>query len=127
MKLLTTGLMVLILLGVSNAGQKQKPKPCEDAQSQAEMTICAGNEYKKADAQLNKTYQELAAMLEDEDKAELKTAETAWIKYRDAHCQFASDQYRGGSIRPMIEAICLTDVTNNRTTELKNQIKERKQ
>jgi len=108
------------------SAQKQKPKPCENAQSQAEMNMCWGNEYKKADAQLNKTYQELTAMLDDEDKAELKTAETAWLKYRDAHCQFVSDQYRGGSIRPMIEAICLADVTGNRTTELKNQIKERK-
>src|SRR5215471_17569529 len=127
MKLFISLLIALMLMSVTSAGQKPKPKPCEDAQSQAEMTICAGNEYKKADAQLNKTYQELVAMLDDEDKAELKTAETAWIKYRDAHCQFASDQYRGGSIRPMIEAICLTDVTTNRTTELKNQIKERKQ
>ncbi len=123
---LATFLLLAVAVGYGIA-QKQKPKPCEAAQTQTDMNICWGNEYKKADAQLNKTYQELAAMLEDEDKAELKTAENAWIKYRDAHCEFASDRYRGGTIRPMIEAICLAEVTANRTTELKNEIKERKQ
>ena len=127
MKLLIGLLILPVLLSVTISAQKQKPNPCEDAQTQADMNNCWGNEYKKADVQLNKTYQELTAMLDEEDKSELKTAEAAWIKYRDSHCQFVSDQYRGGSIRPMIEAICLADVTNNRTTELRNQIKERKQ
>ena len=127
MKLFISLLIALFILSVSVSGQKQKPKPCEDAQTQADMNICWGNEYKKADAALNKTYQELAAMLEDEEKAQLKAAENAWLKYRDANCEFVADQYKGGSIRPMIAAICLADVTNNRTTELKNQIKDRKQ
>ena len=127
MKLLIGLLVVLIGVSVSVSGQKQKPKPCEDAQTQTDMNICWGNEYKKADAALNKTYQQLAAMLEDEEKAQLKAAETAWLKYRDTNCEFVADQYKGGSIRPMIAAICLADVTNNRTTELKNQIKDRNQ
>ena len=69
----------------------------------------------------------LAAMLDEDEKAQLKTAENAWLKYRDTNCEFVADQYKGGSIRPMIAAICLADVTSNRTTELKNQIKDRKQ
>jgi uncharacterized protein YecT (DUF1311 family) len=125
MKLLF-GLLV-ILIGVSISVSGQKTKPCADAITQADMNICWGNEYKKADAALNKTYQQLAAKLDDDEKAQLKNAETAWLKYRDANCEFVADQYKGGSIRPMIAAICLADVTNNRTAELKNQIKDRDQ
>jgi uncharacterized protein YecT (DUF1311 family) len=66
-------------------------------------------------------------MLDDDEKAQLKNAENAWLKYRDTNCEFVADQYKGGSIRPMIAAICLADVTNNRTAELKNQIKDRNQ
>ena len=127
MKLTLTALLLLAVVGGHVVGQKQKPKPCEDANTQADMNICWGNEYKKADAALNKTYQELAAMLDEDEKAQLKTAENAWLKYRDTNCEFVADQYKGGSIRPMIAAICLADVTSNRTTELKNQIKDRKQ
>jgi len=127
MKLFVILLIAFAAMSISVSGQKQKPKPCEDAQTQADMNICWGNEYKKADAALNKTYLQLVAMLDEEQKLQLKTAETAWLKYRDTHCEFVADQYKGGSIRPMIAAICLADVTNNRATELKNQIKDRNQ
>ena len=43
MKLFTSLLMSLALMSVPVAGQKQKPKPCEDAQTQADMNICWGN------------------------------------------------------------------------------------
>src|SRR6185436_11421014 len=127
MKLFISLLIALFILSVSVAGQKQKPKPCEDAQTQADMNICWGNEYKKADAALNKTYQQLAAMLDDDQKTQLKNAENAWLKYRDANCEFAADQYKGGSIRPMIAAICLDNNNNNHKNELKKQIKDRNQ
>jgi uncharacterized protein YecT (DUF1311 family) len=125
MKLFISLLIALSVMSVSVAGQKPKLKPCEDAQTQTDMNICWGNEYKKADAALNKAYQQLAAKLDTDEKAQLKNAENAWLKYRDANCEFVADQYKGGSIRPMIAAICFADVTNNRTTELKNQIKDR--
>jgi uncharacterized protein YecT (DUF1311 family) len=117
--------LLVVLIGVSVSVSGQKTKPCADAQTQADMNICWGNEYKKADTKLNQTYQQLAAMLDDDEKTQLKNAENAWLKYRDTNCEFVADQYKGGSIRPMIAAICLADVTSNRTTELKNQIKDR--
>ena len=119
--------LILFSSAIATGQGTKKTEPCADAQTQADMNICWGNQYKAADAQLNKTYQQLAALLEADEKASLKNAENAWIKYRDANCDFVADQYKGGTIRPMIYAMCLADVTNNRTTELKNQIKDRNQ
>ena len=107
--------------------QKKKPDPCASAQSQAEMNICAGKEYKSADAELNQVYQKLSSILNDEEKSQLKEAENAWIRYRDLNCEFVADQYKGGSIRPMIHGLCLADVTRNRTAGLRSQIKDRNQ
>ena len=123
-------LLCLTLFVSSNAhtlAQKKKPDPCASAQSQAEMNICAGKEYKSADAELNQVYQKLSSILNDEEKSQLKETENAWIRYRDLNCEFVADQYKGGSIRPMIHGLCLADVTRNRTTELRNQIKDRNQ
>lgn len=117
--------LFLVAIGSSFGQGTRKSDPCADAQSQAEMTICAGKEYKSADATLNQVYRQLVAKLNDEERAELKDAQTAWLKYRDANCTFVADQYKGGTIRPMIEALCLADVTRNRTAELRNQIKDR--
>jgi uncharacterized protein YecT (DUF1311 family) len=127
MKLLAWCTLLILIAFAATPAQKAKPDPCSNQQSQAEMNICAGKEYKAADADLNQTYQKLSAMLEAEEKAQLKDVENAWLKYRDLHCEFVADQYKGGSIRPMIHGLCLADVTRNRTAELKGQIKDRSQ
>jgi len=120
-------ILALLLSSISIAGQKPKDDPCPNAQTQLEMNQCAGNAYKAADGELNQVYRKLVAVLDAEEKAQLKMAQTAWLKYRDANCEFVGDMYKGGSIRPMIYAFCLADVTRNRTTELKGQIEDRDQ
>ena len=124
MKIVTTLLSLLFAASICAQPQK-KSEPCPNAQTQAELNDCAGREYKKADAELNQTYQKLVALLEADDKAQLRDVENAWIKYRDANCNFVADQYKGGTIRPMILGFCLADVTRNRAAELKSQIEDR--
>jgi uncharacterized protein YecT (DUF1311 family) len=128
MKLAVVFLMLLVPVGALTFAQEtKKPTPCADAQTQADMNICWGKEYKAADATLNQVYGQLMRKLDEADKAQLKQVEAAWLKYRDANCEFVGDQYKGGSIRPMIVAMCLADTTGNRTVELRNQIKDRDQ
>jgi uncharacterized protein YecT (DUF1311 family) len=124
MRLVT--IVALVILTVCTAASAQDPKkdPCAEAQSQGEMNICWGKEYKAADAQLNAAYREFASKLNPEETAQLKTVQLAWIKFRDANCEFVADQYKGGSMRPMVAAMCLADVTSARTSELKAQMKE---
>ena len=118
-------LALLMLTGTSMTGQKRKKTgPCSDPQTQYEMNQCAGKAYKAADAELNQVYQRLAAMLDDNEKTQLKAAQSDWLKYRDSNCEFVADQFKGGTMRPMIYGYCLADVTKRRTTELKTQIKE---
>jgi uncharacterized protein YecT (DUF1311 family) len=105
--------------------QDRKKDPCADAQSQAEMNICWGKEYKAADARLNSAYREFMSKLNEEETAQLKNAQLAWLKYRDANCEFVADQFKRGSMRPMIAAMCLADVTDTRAKELKSQMKDR--
>ena len=119
-------LLLLLLTGSFAVAQDQKKTdPCAEAETQTEMNMCWGKEYRAADARLNQVYREFTAKLDDDEKAQLKNAQMAWLKYRDANCEFVADQYKGGTMRPMIAAICLTDVTENRTNELREQIKER--
>ena len=128
MKLAIIFLILLVPVGAFTFGQGQKKsEPCADAQTQAGMNICWGKEYKAADATLNQVYGQLMRKLDEAEKTQLKQVEAAWLKYRDANCEFVGDQYKGGSMRPMIVAMCLADTTRNRTVELRNQIKDRDQ
>lgn len=117
---------LLLLGGTSVIGQKRKKTgPCTNPQAQVEMNQCAGNAFKAADAALNHVYQRLAAKLDNNERVQLKETQTAWLKYRNSNCEFVADQYKGGSIRPMIYGYCLANVTRKRTSELRSQIKER--
>jgi len=125
--LLLLGSLLLVAATSISGQKKRKADPCANPQTQSEMTQCAGKAFQAADAVLNQVYQKLAAKLDGDEKAKLKEAQTAWLKYRDSNCEFVADQYQGGTMQPMIYSGCLADVTRKRTSELRMQIKERSQ
>ena len=124
--IIAVALLLIAAAGFTSGQRKKNPDPCANPQTQFEMNQCAARDYRAADAVLNQTYQRLVAMLNDEEKSQLKTAQTAWLEYRDSNCEFVGDEFKGGSMRPLIYASCLADMTRKRTIELRNQIKERK-
>jgi uncharacterized protein YecT (DUF1311 family) len=93
--------------------------PCESAETQYEATQCAGREYKQADAELNKVYQQVLKQEDKDGQARLKTAQLSWLKFRDTECEYEAGDYIGGTMRPMVAAFCLAAVTNERTKQLK--------
>lgn len=126
MKPVVTFLLLFVLTVGAASGQRKKTSdPCANPVTQFEMNQCAGKAYRAADASMNQVYRKLVSMLDEEEQAQLKEAQLAWLKYRDMNCEFVADQYKGGSIRPLIQASCLKDLTKNRTTQLKTQIKDR--
>ena len=122
-----TAVVLLFVLagGVAVGQRKSKSDPCANPLTQFDMNQCAGKAFRAADATMNQVYRKLVSMLDEGEKAQLKEAQVAWLKYRDTNCEFVADQYKGGSIRPLIQATCLKDMTKGRTTELRTQIKER--
>ena len=92
------------------------------------MNLCYGEQYRTADALLNAVYHKMlevfsAGPSKDQKKNEtiqkLKSAQQAWLTYRDLHCSVARDQYEGGSMAPTAWAICMGSLTQRRIEELK--------
>jgi uncharacterized protein YecT (DUF1311 family) len=130
-------------------GQDAKPNgqiaaetsPCDKAKTQQEMNQCSGEEYRKANSQLNGLYSKLVASMQKEIVAaqhkndasqekynttaleKLRSAERAWIQYRDLHCDAARHLTEGGSVSPLVWANCMTEATRHRIEELKNTYK----
>jgi uncharacterized protein YecT (DUF1311 family) len=118
-----------MLLGTAGPAIAQEEADCEAATTQSDMTACAQQEYEAADEELNRAYrkamtraQETDNSLADGDMAgaadALKTAQRAWIGYRDGHCELEGFSARGGSLEPMLVAGCLAGLTQARTREL---------
>ena len=130
--LILSVLLVIVVCGVTFAQQQRKQDPCERADKTGvtlDIVECSLKKLAEADADLNKTYRELMAKLGDrKSELKLRTAQQAWIKYRDANCDFVMELSGGGSASTFEFNFCLVDVTTARTKELRetlNQIKDR--
>lgn len=98
--------------------------PCPGSNTQFELNRCAARARDKADAELNKVYRELTKDTGTTERAKLRAAQLAWIKFRDAHCDYESVGNLGGSIYPMVYSFCLARVTAERTARLREILRE---
>jgi uncharacterized protein YecT (DUF1311 family) len=92
------------------------------AQNQQELNMAAGQEYQDADKELNRVYKELMGKLDQPGKRKLIAAERAWIKFRDAECDFRSFDNLGGTIYPMVYAGSAAALTRERTAQLQEML-----
>jgi uncharacterized protein YecT (DUF1311 family) len=98
---------------------------CDSAQTQTDMTNCAHLAYKKADAELNSAYRDLATAYKKIDEFALPAltkTQRAWISLRDAECELEGLGTQGGSIQPMIIAQCLERLTLERITWVRRKL-----
>ncbi len=87
------------------------------SQSQTAMNRQAGNQYQKADKELNTVYQKILTEYAKQPMfiAKLKTAQRLWVQLRDAELEARfpePSQY--GSALPSCRAIYLEDLTRQR-------------
>jgi len=134
---------LVLLLAAFIFGQRaladDKPD-CIDPQTQMEMTFCAGVDYQEADTALNALWPDVlaAAKLNDEyvgDMARergvpttveaLRDAQRAWIRFRDAQCEFEAYEVFGGTMQPMVGSLCLARLTRERITLLSQALESR--
>jgi uncharacterized protein YecT (DUF1311 family) len=88
---------------------------------------CGSDAYEAADAVLNKTYNAIATRYAgtDPDNVEilsrLKTAQRAWLPFRDAQCELEAADSLGGTNEGVILNSCLYQQTATRVKALHEQ------
>jgi uncharacterized protein YecT (DUF1311 family) len=123
-------ILVSVLLVLSPAfSQKKKAAtgPCK-GETQYDLNVCAGEEFKRADAELNRVYQQLLKAVEGDKLAttKIKWAEQTWIVYRDAYLEAMfpmEDKQEYGSIYPMEYASTKAELTRTQTAALKELLR----
>lgn len=107
----TVGLLAVLLLTCSLSAS---------GQTQGAMNRTAGKAAESADAAMNVSYKKLMAVLSVSERASLKKAQLAWLKYRDAEADFLSLRSQGGSVHSMVQNQNFEQITRQRTKELKD-------
>ena len=128
MRLATAALLLVGSAGMAHAAD------CKDPQTNYDMKMCAAEDFKKADAELNVAY---AKALDEARKwypaskgspgnetmpdnaAVLRDAQRAWVAFRDANCKYQYQIYYGGTHAPLAHTLCMADMTKARTKELR--------
>ena len=116
-------LTVNLFIALSSFAQEGKKKdPCEKANESGvtvDLVECSLKKLAEADAELNKVYRQLTSRLGDKKwEMKLRAAQRAWIKYRDANCDYESEFSGGGSAATFEYNFCLADMTVARAKEL---------
>lgn len=95
---------------------------CNKAMTQNDMNICAAQSYQAADKVLNTNYKRLMTKLKDNAPArdKLRTAQRAWLTFRDTQCDFEGYGVEGGSMQPLIVASCKAQLTKQRAKQLED-------
>lgn len=112
--------LAALLLSLVPAGLRAQPSACTDeARTQLDMNACAADDLGRADSVLNAVYGQVVAEMDSTQLPFLREAQRAWIRLRDADCALEAAEFEGGSIRPMIEMMCLARETRRRTAHLR--------
>jgi uncharacterized protein YecT (DUF1311 family) len=91
-----------------------------DGQSTLGMIQCMQEETERQDARLNVAYRKAMTDLTPQEKDRLKTAQRAWITFRDADCAALWDPDNWGTLSKVTANQCTLDRTIARTIELEN-------
>jgi uncharacterized protein YecT (DUF1311 family) len=107
---------------------------CDNQMAQVQMNACAAIEFERADAELNRIWPQIVASYRAADReisretddrptgeAVLRQSQRAWIALRDAHCTLEGYGERGGSMEPMVVALCRARLTRERISELNGE------
>ena len=92
--------------------------------NQAAMNVCAANDFKAADKELNELYKTQMDYLQDvKTKSAFKDAQRKWIALRDADCLYqVGPREDSGSIWALLQFSCETEQTKLRIEQLKKYV-----
>jgi len=94
---------------------------CGNAETQDVMNACFALEYKNANRQMISMLEATLKQLDVKDQAGVRSAQKAWVQYRDLHCQaVGAIHVGGGSLEPTEINTCKADLTRVRIKEIKD-------
>lgn len=124
---------IAILFALSLPATAQEVN-CTNPVTQLDMNICEYDAWMAADAVLNGVYADAVAVVRARDadyplegaseEDRLRAAQRAWVAFRDANCDAAGYQMRGGSAEPLLINGCLRMMTQARIGELQSVLAE---
>lgn len=118
-----SSILALLFAGLLVTAPASAANACDNAYTQTDINKCMAAELSVEDGKLNRSYSDLQRLLNANEKKQLKTAQRAWIDFRDKACKFSARSFSGGSAYSMASNSCLATYTQQRRMQLEEEIK----
>ena len=112
------------LLAETDEGLSKEYSDCMDKVKNgttADMLQCGGEELDRQDARLNDAYKKLMSKLSSDRKKALLKAQRAWVRFREANCDYWYDP-QGGTAARLNASGCSLTMTAARAKELEGML-----
>jgi uncharacterized protein YecT (DUF1311 family) len=96
------------------------PLCMDNANTTLDMNGCIGDAMKEWDRHLNRIYRDKLTTLSASGQKSLRSAQRAWLKYRDHDCMAHSKMAEGGTLAGILYGECLLKKTVMRSEELES-------
>ena len=129
--LIVSCMLVILISGTCGAQESKIYLACNSrAKTQYDLNACANDEARRVDEELNRIYKRVLSTAADDPvaTAKIKSAETAWMAYRDAYLEamYPANDKRAeyGSIFPMEIDLLGAKITRQQIDALRNLLKQ---
>jgi uncharacterized protein YecT (DUF1311 family) len=109
-------LTLILVWGSANARQRLEGNVSLSLPMQEQHSL------QSAESELNTVYQKLLGSLEGQGSQKLTLAQQNWKKYSLAECDYIANYSPAELLHPRSYTECLISFTNERASELKNQL-----
>jgi uncharacterized protein YecT (DUF1311 family) len=118
MKRGTAATLLLPLILITTPPRLHAQRACAGL-TQREMTECSSRRLLAVERRLTALLGELYPRLDTARAGALRRTQASWRGYRDQHCHWDADSYRGGSVWTMWFDDCATTLTEERIEALR--------
>ncbi|MBI4382891.1 MAG: DUF1311 domain-containing protein [Nitrospinae bacterium] len=113
---------MVIIMACPVAWKKAWAEDCLDALAQTDMNLCASNDARKTERELEAVYKKLMKKIRPKGQAKLRAVQNAWIKYRKEQCEFNTMGSISGSIHPTVLSYCYAHLADQQKKILQEQL-----
>lgn len=121
--------ILILLLSTALFGKEIQ---CKEGGNQMEMNQCAYEDFQQADKELNQVYQKVRKKNQNDQLflKNLKTSQRLWLKFLDTElnviysCPEGNQRICFGSMFPLLYNASKTQLTQDRTTQLKRYLND---
>jgi uncharacterized protein YecT (DUF1311 family) len=110
--------VILIILAFAFFSSYSLAQDLESCNTTLEMIDCTWKAYQPSDKEINNLHSTFVSSAGNENMSAIKKAQIAWVRFKEKFCKVYDDNSLGTSA-PIEKNICLTKITEDRSTEIK--------